>query len=268
MDVPQNWLQATLSLQESLANSHYTYVFLTDKALDDFVLSEYPELFRLFLALPYSIQRADVGRYLWLHKFGGIYIDMDYLVLKPFVDYLDSLRADLIVLHSSNIEFIITNSLIKCEKGLSLMYDLACEGLQNPFGPWWAITKHLHIMSSTGPLAFHNKIISSELAYASLPNKLFLNFSTAKFSLEKNETNAFMKPIEGASWNSIDTLLYNFINSFKRIIAALIVCFLMYNLIHFNLMQINMNFLLKYIRKNKKSNTELREKLEQILTDN
>lgn len=269
LDVPKNWIEATLSLQHSLKNSNYVYVFLTDVALDDFVHSEYPELFRLFLALPYSIQRADVGRYLWLHKFGGIYIDMDYHVLKPFVQYLDSLTADLVVLHSSNIEFIITNSLIKSRKGLQLFYDLACESLRNPLGPWWAITKHLHIMSSTGPLAFHNKIVSSELAYVSLPNKLFLNYSTVKYNQEKIESNAFMKPIEGASWNSFDTLLYNFVNSFKRIIIALLVCFLMYNIINMKLLQLNMSYLLKHIRKNnKKSNIEIREKLEQILNDN
>ena len=44
--VPDNWLAATQSLQNSLP-SDFKYIFLTDDELDDFVALEFPSMFTL-----------------------------------------------------------------------------------------------------------------------------------------------------------------------------------------------------------------------------
>jgi mannosyltransferase OCH1-like enzyme len=224
--------------------------------------------------LPYAIQRADVGRYLWLYKFGGLYIDMDYLILKPFLNYLDNLKADLILVHSSNMPIVLTNSFIMARAGLHDLYDLAFESLVEPYGSWWAFSKHLHIMSSTGPLAFHKKIISSSLAYVSLPNKLFLNTSPVRLDKQSTFNGGFMVPVEGASWNSFDTVILNFFNSFKWNLLFLLFALVLYSLLDFSLMKINLNFLLANLKRTVSINSNkplklnlIKDELRRILTE-
>ena len=53
-----------------------------------FVKSEYPDFVDVFVGLPKNIMRADVIRYLLMDKLGGLYLDTDYEMLKPF-DLID-----------------------------------------------------------------------------------------------------------------------------------------------------------------------------------
>jgi hypothetical protein len=57
--------------------------------LEDFVAKDYPDLLALYLSLPTKVQRADLARYLLLHRFGGVYADMDthcLAALDPLID--------------------------------------------------------------------------------------------------------------------------------------------------------------------------------------
>ncbi len=61
----------------------------TDADLDQLVESRYPDLLALFRGYKEPICRADLGRYLVLETFGGVYADLDCECLKP----LDPLLA-------------------------------------------------------------------------------------------------------------------------------------------------------------------------------
>ena len=37
----------------------------------------------IYDAFPKGIMRADTARYLYMHKHGGMYADLDFLALKP-----------------------------------------------------------------------------------------------------------------------------------------------------------------------------------------
>lgn len=58
-------------------NPAWEYRFWTDRDLLDFVAKYYPESLALFCSYRSGVQRADAGRYLLLHHFGGIYADID-----------------------------------------------------------------------------------------------------------------------------------------------------------------------------------------------
>jgi mannosyltransferase OCH1-like enzyme len=62
----------------------WEYRFWTDDDNWRFVHREFPEFFSVYVALPKSICRADVIRYLIMYKIGGLYLDLDYEMLKPF----------------------------------------------------------------------------------------------------------------------------------------------------------------------------------------
>ena len=57
--------------------SDYYYVLWTDHEIMDFIKDSYPDYFQYYLKLNMNIKRADLARYLILHKFGGVYVDLD-----------------------------------------------------------------------------------------------------------------------------------------------------------------------------------------------
>jgi hypothetical protein len=55
----------------------------TDRDLDELVAARYPELLEMYRGYGAPICRADLGRYLVLETFGGVYADLDCECLRP-----------------------------------------------------------------------------------------------------------------------------------------------------------------------------------------
>lgn len=64
-------------------NPGWDYRLWTDGDLLALVRDHYPALEALYLSYPNPVQRADLGRYLILHRHGGIYADIDTECLAP-----------------------------------------------------------------------------------------------------------------------------------------------------------------------------------------
>jgi mannosyltransferase OCH1-like enzyme len=62
----------------------FEYRFYTDNDMDKIMKSEFLEYYTHFNALPRMIMKIDMFRYFLMYKYGGLYIDMDYLMFKPF----------------------------------------------------------------------------------------------------------------------------------------------------------------------------------------
>lgn len=62
----------------------WQYKLWTDDDNDAFVKKEFPEFYPVFEGFSKNIMRADVIRYLIMYKIGGLYLDLDYEMLKPF----------------------------------------------------------------------------------------------------------------------------------------------------------------------------------------
>ena len=81
--IHQTWRDHNLPVDAALPESWKThnpdweYRFWTDADLRTFVKDEYPRMLSLYLAAEKPVQRADIARYLLLHKYGGIYADID-----------------------------------------------------------------------------------------------------------------------------------------------------------------------------------------------
>lgn len=65
-------------------NPDWTRMFWNDRTLLDFVGEHYPDFVDTFCGYPSGIFRADAGRYLLLHHFGGVYADLDCECVAPF----------------------------------------------------------------------------------------------------------------------------------------------------------------------------------------
>jgi hypothetical protein len=70
-------------------NPGWTIRLWTDRDLEELVATHYPELLDIYRGYEVPICRADLGRYLVLETFGGVYADLDCECLRP----LDALLA-------------------------------------------------------------------------------------------------------------------------------------------------------------------------------
>lgn len=125
----------------------WEYRLWTDADLDDLVRRTRPDLLPLWRAYPDQIQRVDAARYLMLHRFGGLYADLDVECLRPFDDLLD--RPTLAPTEPVGV----SNDLMLMPPGHPLM-ALALARLPDAFARWqrpW-IPRHLRVMATTGPL--------------------------------------------------------------------------------------------------------------------
>jgi mannosyltransferase OCH1-like enzyme len=81
-DIPQQWRAYQQRVKE--LHPDWTYKLWTDEDNLAFVREQMPELLDVFTRLPKNIMRADVIRYVLMHKLGGLYLDLDFEMLKPF----------------------------------------------------------------------------------------------------------------------------------------------------------------------------------------
>lgn len=203
-EIPEQWQSAVQSVKTM--HPDYEYILWTDDTMAAFVKTEYPAFYKTYTGYKYNIQRCDAFRYLVLYKYGGIYLDLD-IVCKKKLDGL--LSYDFVLGKSSNISASYTNSFLMCAPENPFV-KFCIEQLPNYVQSFIYLGKHNHIMNSTGPW-FLTKMIAK---YKNIPNMYVL--TQAEFAgdcntcnLNKCQGGTFFSHVEGKSWNSWDSSLYN-----------------------------------------------------------
>mmetsp|Transcript_39362 Transcript_39362/g.111541 ORF Transcript_39362/g.111541 Transcript_39362/m.111541 type:complete len:546 (-) Transcript_39362:245-1882(-) len=69
----------------------WIHKFWTDEEMEEFVRAEYPDLFPQWNCMKPIIRKVDTVRYLWMHAFGGVYLDMDGECLRPASSFFQGL---------------------------------------------------------------------------------------------------------------------------------------------------------------------------------
>ena len=99
------WDNCLKSWDKHFPRPEYTHICWTDEQLDKLVLEEYPQYADLYNAFPFHIMKIDFAEYCIMHKFGGIYHDLDMYCYKNF--YEDIKEFPYAILESRmNDEFI------------------------------------------------------------------------------------------------------------------------------------------------------------------
>ena len=80
--IPEKWWPFTEKVKE--LNPDWEYRLWSDADNDRLVKQEFPAFYDIFTGFSKNIMRADVIRYLIMYKIGGVYLDLDYEMLKPF----------------------------------------------------------------------------------------------------------------------------------------------------------------------------------------
>lgn len=235
-DVPNHWKISPESVKTMMPD--WQHILLTDDDNLQFVKDHFPDFLPYYKAFPYAIQRADAIRYMWLYKYGGIYMDLDFEVLKP-LDHLfekrEILHPDdkyLYLVNSGNLKGWLTNSFMASEPEHPFWLEVIEEMKKNK--PWWAIGKHMEVMNTTGPLMLNRVGKRSRHHYITIPGKYVMPCSVCDIACFAPDT--YLKPLKGGSWIATDTKVYNFfLCNWKKIllftVVAIIIIFVIYNLV-------------------------------------
>jgi mannosyltransferase OCH1-like enzyme len=101
-----NWHHFWFACYDSWKNkfpSDYKFLLWNDqKDLDFLVKQHYPRYWNLYQAFPVHIMKIDFARMCILHKYGGIYADMDVFCYKNFENYL---KKDIYFLENLTCEY-------------------------------------------------------------------------------------------------------------------------------------------------------------------
>ncbi|KAI8609435.1 nucleotide-diphospho-sugar transferase [Chytriomyces sp. MP71] len=98
--IHQSWKTADVPKKHSdwvaswkIMNPGYEYILWTDDDNRNLVATHYPWFLKTYDAFNDPILRADASRLFYMHKYGGIYADLDFECLKPLDGLLKSHQA-------------------------------------------------------------------------------------------------------------------------------------------------------------------------------
>ena len=206
--IPEYYGTSLESIERHMVANGWEYKLLKEPEISEFIAREYPDFLETYKKFPHDIQRADAIRPLWLKKYGGLYLDMDFEIMEP-LDSLFTADIDAYFLPSPNRDIfhsVLVNSVMASKPGVSV-WDNYIKQMKTPTKPW-IIGKHLEVMNSTGPVALSKAVAKSNGVYGTLPTKLLSPCSICNVtSCDKHGT--MMRQLTGKSWHSLDSSIYN-----------------------------------------------------------
>ncbi len=132
----------------------WQYRLWTDEANRRLIEEHYPEFLPVYDAYPLPIQRADAARYFMLHRYGGLYVDLDFECLRP----LESMLAGRSCVFGAEprahalahgLSLIVGNALMASTPGHRIWRDVQAALVRHRNAQAWG---RLDALRSTGPL--------------------------------------------------------------------------------------------------------------------
>lgn len=81
------WIPCAQSWQDQFPD--FEHKFWDDHSIDDLVRTEYPDYWEIYQDFPIHIMKIDFVRLCFMHKFGGIYADLDMFCYQNFYSELE-----------------------------------------------------------------------------------------------------------------------------------------------------------------------------------
>ncbi len=178
---------------------------MTDEDNRNFVSKHFPHFLETFDNFRYPIQRADAIRACFLYVNGGIYMDLDFEIQLPLDDLFSS-DESLYFVPSGNIPGVFTNAFMASSPKHPFWLDYI-EEMKNP-PKWYAFGKHIHVMTTTGPVSLSRVIGRSHHRYAILPSLLIAPCSVCDLNC-LYVSGSYIRQLEGGSWHGLDSKIYN-----------------------------------------------------------
>lgn len=91
----------------------YKLMFWTDDMILKLISEEYPNFYNIYKLARTGVQKGDIARILLVYHYGGIYIDLDVLILRDFNEILDMTSNKLYITYEPSGQ---TNALYNSDK--------------------------------------------------------------------------------------------------------------------------------------------------------
>ena len=205
-EVPDRWKTSPDSIRKHMPS--WNYHLVDDQEMEQVVQTHFPDFYPYWKQFKYPIQRVDAWRYCMLYLYGGIYLDLDFEILKP-LDSLFTTNNEVYLVKSGNVSSTYTNAFLASKPGAQIWLDMI-EYMKNPPSKWYHnVSKHLHIMYTTGPLALNQVANKTNTVIGVLPSVLVNPCSVCKINQCREMKQAWIKQLDGSSWHSWDSTVYN-----------------------------------------------------------
>lgn len=200
-NVPEQWRNA----QHSCISRHkdYTYKLWTDEDGLDLIKREYPWFLKTYLSYPYQIQRVDAVRYFILHKFGGIYIDLD-MGCNTKLDFMRTANFTAPMTYPVGISNDVMASVPNSPYLERAIHKLA-------FWNRWMFIKYIQVMFGTGPM-----FLTTQYALSSSKIKESVSVvDPALYGKYDFSGNAAFYHLHGSSWHADDAAFIFWLDIYK-----------------------------------------------------
>jgi mannosyltransferase OCH1-like enzyme len=220
-DVPEKWEESPKSIQKVMPD--WEYVLMTDEDNRKMVKEHFPDFLECYDSLPHNIQRVDCSRYCFLYLYGGLYMDLDFIVqngrdLSPLFQ-----NGEIFLVSSGNVSGYYTNSFM-ASKPKNKFWLEVLEEIKKP-SKWWYIGKHMEAMCRSGPIMLSRVANRSKAVISVIPKTLVMPCSVCNINC--STCDAYLKPLEGSSWISYDTMFLNFwLCNWKKVVSFLVLLLL------------------------------------------
>lgn len=173
--VPQKWKSFQLKVQQ--LHPDWEYRLWTDEDNEVFVKQHFPEFYTTYKGFSKNIMRADVIRYLIMHQIGGLYLDLDYEMLRPF----DLNHQDIVLPKNRSISYGdaadgIGNCFFASIPGHQFWKDIIDDLQQNP--P--QVNNYDEVIDATGPMLLTKIYYQKAYSNIYVPERIAFHPSSPK----------------------------------------------------------------------------------------
>ena len=219
-----------------IKNPSWTYFCWNLENCEKLVKYYYPQHKEMYKNYTYQIQRCDTVRYFILHRYGGLYADMDYYCNKPWDEVLNLYNNSIYFVETPNKfgnELHISNSLMYSKSNHVFWSKLFIELEQNQTTPIY-YGRHMTIMFTTGPGILNRIYNKYRLSYHlnHYPFKLFHPYGLASDIIKLNNSNIYAVHIGKGSWESNDSKIIIFLYQEYKIILLILLILIVPSIIY------------------------------------
>lgn len=191
-------------------NPTLQYLYWDQETVEALIATDYPWFLDTYRTYRYPVQRADAARYFILHRYGGVYVDLDTRCRRSFFSLIHEIleRSGDISVRSRNYSHDVQCILPQGDNGATVTIHLIICQAQSEFMTHVIsslqyldhlyLLPYLTVMLSTGPYF-------ATLAYLAFPLKETLRLVAAE--LEEG----FLQGLAGRSWHQADGKLFTYL---------------------------------------------------------
>jgi len=167
----------------------FRYILWNSSMVDTLLHTHYPWLVRTYSGYRHWVRRVDVAKYVILHAYGGIYVDLD---IRPTGNSVE----DVFKMANNNTDAIaygtqpfgLGGDFIITKPGSNFMSDVLC-GLHSADVTW--LLPYVTTMMTTGP------------GYLTVRHQT-LNDKTGVLVLSSTDLKNILVHVQGATWHQMD----------------------------------------------------------------